>query len=126
MNLVLDKNNYDVNNVFFYEPVKNTVMDDSKFIRIIYSDEHIILNGLYLKLEKNSKDISKILEIIEKDILNKYIISKNNLNKNKCNKIKEQLTFLQSKNVDTNLILKISGIWETNMSIGLTYKFISV
>ena len=43
-----------------------------------------------------------------------------------CNKIKDQLTFLLCKNVDTNLILKISGIWETNMSIGLTYKFISV
>ena len=53
--------------------------------------------------------MSKILEIIEKDILNKYIVSKNNLNKNKCNKIKDQLTFLLCKNVDTNLMLK--NIW---------------
>ena len=32
----------------------------------LYILEHIILNGLYLKLEKNSKDISKILEIMKK------------------------------------------------------------
>ena len=63
MNLVLDENNYNINNIFFYEPVKNTVMDDSKFIRIIYSDEHVILNGIYLKLDiDNSNNIVKLLD----------------------------------------------------------------
>jgi len=127
MNLVLDKNNYNINNVYFYEPVKNTVMDDSKFIRIIYSDELVILNGLYLKLDMNDKNISKFLEIVEKNILNKYSINKNIIYKNKSIKIKEQLLFLLGKNnLDSKFLLKISGIWETNLTIGLTYKFISI
>lgn len=127
MNLVLDKNNYNINNVYFYEPVKNTVMDDSKFIRIIYSDELVILNGLYLKLDMNDKNISKFLEIVEKNILNKYSINKNVIYKNKSIKIKEQLLFLLGKNnLDSKFLLKISGIWETNLTIGLTYKFISI
>lgn len=127
MNLVLDKNNYNINNVYFYEPVKNTVMDDSKFIRIIYSDELVILNGLYLKLDMNDKNISKFLEIVEKNILNKYSVNKNVIYKNKSIKIKEQLLFLLGKNnLDSKFLLKISGIWETNLTIGLTYKFISI
>ena len=48
MNLVLDENNYNINNIFFYEPVKNTVMDDSKFIKILYSNEFITLNGIFI------------------------------------------------------------------------------
>jgi hypothetical protein len=127
MNLVLDENNYNINNIFFYEPVKNTVMDDSKFIRIIYSDEHVILNGIYLKLDINNSDnIVKLLDRLEKDILDKYKINKNNINKNRCLKIQEQLQFLINKNsTSKSIILKISGIWETNLTIGLTYKFLS-
>jgi hypothetical protein len=127
MNLVLDENNYNINNIFFYEPVKNTVMDDSKFIRIIYSDEHVILNGLYLKLDIEKKICTgNFLDKTEREILNKYKINKNNVNKNKCIKIQEQLQFFINKNISNkNIVIKISGIWETNLMIGLTYKFIS-
>lgn len=126
MNLVLDEKNYNINNVFFYEPVKNTVMDDSKFIRIIYSDEHVILNGLYLKLDiENNNSVLNFLDKIEREILNKYKINKNNLNKNQCKKINEQFQFLVNKNISNkNTVIKISGIWETNLMIGLTFKFI--
>ncbi|ALH23296.1 hypothetical protein ceV_390 [Chrysochromulina ericina virus CeV-01B] len=127
MNLVLDENNYNINNIFFYEPVKNTVMDDSKFIRIIYSDEHVILNGLYLKLDIEKKIcMGNFLDKTEREILNKYKINKNNVNKNKCIKIQEQLQFFINKNIlNKNIVIKISGIWETNLMIGLTYKFMS-
>lgn len=128
MNLVLDYNKYNVNNVFFYEPVKNTVMDDSKFIRIIYSDALIILNGLYLKINKTDKkktdNIDKLLkniELLEKNVLNKY-----NSNKVKITKIKDHLQYLIKKNENLDIfILKISGIWETEQMIGITFKFIS-
>lgn len=128
MNLVLDYNKYNVNNVFFYEPVKNTVMDDSKFIRIIYSDALIILNGLYLKINKIDKkktdNIDKLLkniELLEKNVLNKY-----NSNKVKITKIKDHLQYLIKKNENLDIfILKISGIWETEQMIGITFKFIS-
>lgn len=128
MNLVLDYNKYNVNNVFFYEPVKNTVMEDSKFIRIIYSDALIILNGLYLKINKTDKkktdNIDKLvknIELLEKNVLNKY-----NSNKVKITKIKDHLQYLIKKNENLDIfILKISGIWETEQMIGITFKFIS-
>lgn len=122
MNLALDYNNYNVNNVFFYEPVKNTVMEDSKFIRIIYSDELIILNGLYLKIKRheNVDKLLKNIELFEKTVLNKY-----NNNKIKTTKIKEQLQYLIKKNAKNDIFtLKISGIWETEQMIGVTFKFI--
>ena len=127
MNLVLDENNYNINNIFFYEAVKNTVMDDSKFIRIIYSDEFVILNGLYLKINISNKNTPNYLEQLERDILSKFTLNKNIVNKNKSIKIKDQLLFLLGKNnLDSKFLLKISGIWETNLTIGLTYKFISI
>lgn len=123
MNLALDYNNYNVNNVFFYEAVKNTVMDDSKFIRIIYSDEFVIINGLYLKINKtdNIDKLLKNIELLEKNLLNKF-----KSNKIKSTKIKDQLQYLIKKNVKNDIfILKISGIWETQQMIGITFKFIS-
>jgi len=124
MNLVLDNNTYNINNVFFYDPVKNTVMDDSKFIRIIYSDENIILNGLYLKILLKDNDIVNSLEFV--DSIENNILYKYNNNKVKINKLKDQLQYVIKKNAVNNMcILKISGIWETDNLIGLTYKYIS-
>ena len=122
MNLVLDYKKYNVDNIFFYDPVKNTVMDDSKFIRIIYSDVNIILNGLYLKILRsdNIDELSENINKIENNILMKY-----HSIKSKSMKIKEQLLYILKKNPYDNIfILKISGIWETDMMIGVTYKFI--
>ena len=120
MNLVLDNNNYNINNIYYYDPVKNTVMEESKFIRIIYSDENIILNGIYLKLEINNNAIDTIaIQKIENDILHKY-----NSKKIISNKLYDQIQYCIKKYNNSIIILKISGIWETDRMIGLTYKLI--
>lgn len=120
MNLVLDNNNYNINNIYYYDAVKNTVMDDSKFIRIIYSDENIILNGIYLKLEINNNGIDNMtIQKIENDILHKY-----NSKKIISNKLYDQIQYCIKKYNNSIIILKISGIWETDKMIGLTYKLI--
>jgi len=138
MNIILSLKEILLKNIFFIDFVKNTVMNDSSFIRIIYSNKDLILNGLYIKInlynyiKTTQKDISLyISELIdnidklEKDILNKY-----NINKIQVNKLKDQLLYYIHK-INTNTqettvsyLLKISGIWETNNNIGLTYKFI--
>ena len=123
MNLVLDNNTYNVNNIFFYDAVKNTVMDDSKFIRIIYSDENIILNGLYLKILLKDGEIDRASEFV--DNIENNILCKYNNTKVKITKLKDQLQYIIKKNsVNNMIILKISGIWETDNLIGLTYKYI--
>jgi hypothetical protein len=127
MNLVLDINEIKYNNIFFYESVKNTVMNDSGFIRIIYSNSEIILNGIYIKIDVKDENIQLFdnIDILERTILNQY-----NSNKLQNNKLKDQLFYninrINRINKDNEYIylLKISGIWETEHMIGLTYKFI--
>jgi hypothetical protein len=49
MNLAIATEQFDINNVFFQEAIKNTIMTDSNFIRIIYSDALMMLNGVCLE-----------------------------------------------------------------------------
>lgn len=145
MNLVKNINQYNDNNLFFCEPIKNNIMNDGIFIRILYSNENIVLNGIYLLIniydiacEKyynkykcsfnvlNNKDIIDNLKLIEEEILKKYKTTKIPFYK-----ISEQLNSGYIKIYsDTGIkqsglfILKISGIWETQENYGLTYKFV--
>jgi Zn-dependent M16 (insulinase) family peptidase len=137
---------YNENNIFFCEPIKNNIMNDGNFIRIMYSDNIFTLNGIYLVLNINvvncekyfnkfkctfnistDKDIIDNIKNIEEQILKKYNIS---------NKIPQYKIYEQLKNGNIKLfndignktngtfILKIAGIWETLNNYGLTYKFI--
>ena len=82
--------NYNKNFIYFGENIKNTVIINGKFIRIVYSDELCTLNGIYIlvpfsnikknsqnsfSIDKNDPVIAKICEM-EKDILDKYRSSK--------------------------------------------------
>lgn len=146
MYLVKKIEQYDNKNIFFCEPIKNNIMNDGNFIRILYSTGNMVLNGIYLSInindvncEKyynkykctfnvlNHKEIIDNLKSIEEDILKKY-----KTNKIPLFKIHEQLKsgyikVFKDVGIRTNsiFILKISGIWETLNNFGLTYKFIA-
>lgn len=148
MNIVKRIDQYDENNIFFCEPIKNNVMSEGNFIRILYSTHNVVFNGIYLLFTLNDitcekyytkyrcnfntathKDIIDNLKIIEEDILKKCEIP----DKISQLKIYEQLKngnlkiFTDIGNKTTcSFILKISGIWETLYNYGLTYKFIKV
>lgn len=148
MNIANYLQDYDLNKVFFLNPIKNTVIDNSNFIRILYSNELFILNGVYLIIDINdicidkhnnkikySFNLEKNIEIlnsiknIEINLLKKINIK----NKNMSTKILDQLNtgFLKisneyKENFTNKFILKISGIWESIYEYGLTYKFIDV
>lgn len=147
MNLVKKINQYNNNNLFFCEPIKNNIMNDGIFTRILYSNENIVLNGIYLLIDiydivcekyynkykcsfniLNNKDIIDNLKLIEEKILKKY-----NTTKIPCYKIYEQakcgyIKFFSDIGIKQShlFILKISGIWETQQNYGLTYKFIKI
>ena len=160
MNLILESSTFNKKNVFFHEPVKNTIMNDSNFIRIIYSNKDFILNGIYIKININkdilqrknftsliqdnttnnntnntnntnkdtNEELFQFIETLEKNILAQYETDRTH-----CYKIKEQLFYLLNKinncNNNRNIfnyILKISGLWETETHIGITYKFIYI
>ena len=148
MNIVKRIDQYDENNLIFSDPIKNNIMNDSSFIRLLYSTPYFTLNGIYLLINLNDiicekyyakyrcmfnvslhKDIIDNLKIIEEDILRKCEIK----DKIPQCKIYEQLMngnikiFTDVGNKSSSLfILKISGIWETQYNYGITYKFIKV
>jgi|TARA_Y100000389_G_C17338408_1_gene451926 hypothetical protein len=150
MNIVLTHNQFNSNNIYFNEPIQNTVMDNSRFIKLIYSNENIMLNGIFLLL--NIKIINKetyfkkikisydISNSINKEILmNIYNIENNILLKYKSTKKPRSILYetLNSgvikifpnidkdiNNSNSSFILKISGIWEDDKEYGLTYKIL--
>jgi hypothetical protein len=151
MNITEHIKEYSINNIFFLEPIKNTVIDNSYFIRILYSNAIFTLNGLYLNvtfnnvslLNNNNKvkynikvannvEIINFIKQLEWDLLDKI-----KLEKRKIYKITEQLQSGVIKIINNNYnsvtaldynnyVLKISGLWETPTEYGLTYKFINI
>lgn len=149
MNVTININEFNDNNIIFTESVKNTVMDDSNFIRILYSNDLFTLSGIFIKIKLNLSNIEKYfnkfkcsfdvdknkyiidyLSLIESKILDKIKIS----NKTPRKKINEQLNSGNIKLFTDNIIsiipklfiIKISGVWETESEYGITYKFIDI
>jgi len=150
MNIALNVNQYDVNNIYFCDSIKNNVVNDGTFIRLIYSTNLFVTNGINLCIPFNDVVIEKYynkykcsfnvtsnknsiesIHCIEKEILEKI----NTKNKIIQMKISDQLKNgnfkIFSENIDKPnnvqlFILKISGIWETDNYIGLTFKFCKI
>ena len=123
MNIILPLNEYNSKNVFFLESVKNNVVELSNFIRIIYSNSHLMLNSLIfevditvfhiekyfnkykylfnLQLEKNLLFINTISKI-EKDLLGMLHNNSSLVSKKPLYKIQEQLScgFIKIHNED--------------------------
>ena len=145
---------FNINNVILTEPMKNTVIDNSNFIRIMYSTNLLTLNGIYIvcninnitidfyfqkykcsfNIDENSNFINKI-DIFESEILNNIYFNNKNKKKVLTEQVKtgniklflEHSNNIDNNNIDTNnIILKVSGIWESENEYGITYKFILV
>lgn len=148
MNIVKHIDQYNEDNVYFLEPIKNNIMNNGNFIRIIYSTSVFILNGIYINIHINNTSIDKYynkykcsfdtnqykdlidkLRAIEEGLIQKIGI----LGKIPQYKIYEQLkngnikVFSESLDkIGNTFLLKIAGIWETETDYGLTYKFLIV
>jgi hypothetical protein len=151
MLIVKSIDQYNSDFVYFCEPIRNNIVKNGHFIRIIYSNDFVSLNGIYLILNmifsvgnifynkiKCSFDINKNRDIItniqniEINLLSKLNIT----NKTPQYNIYEQMKNgnikiilednLYERDKIKNIVLKIAGIWETNTEYGLTFKFMSV
>ena len=146
MNIVKTMEQYNDDCVYFCDPIKNNIMNDGNFIRILYSTPMFILNGIYISISINQLTIEKYfnkykcsfdigthiniiqrIKIIEENILYKINIK----GKIPQYKIYEQIgngnIKIFADNIDhisNQFLLKIAGIWETEYNYGLTYKFI--
>ena len=148
MNITKTIEQYNENYIYFCEPIKNNIMNNGNFIRIIYSSPLFILNGIYLIIPITNFTVEKYynkykcifdtnlykelidkLRYIEDSILNKIDIK----GKIAKYKIYEQLInghikifYENSEKMNNIFLLKISGIWETDKEYGITYKFSKV
>jgi hypothetical protein len=148
MNIVKNIDQYNDDFVYFCDPIKNNIMNNGNFIRILYSTSLFVLNGIYLNIYINQLTIEKYfnkykcafdigahanliqrIKIIEENILRKINI----LGKAPQYKIYEQISNGNIKifsdnidNITNNFLLKIAGVWETEYHYGLTYKFIKI
>lgn len=142
MQLSSDINDINVDNIFCYDKIKNNIMDNSYFYKLVYSDSNCTFNGIFfnftlkncyiekyfdkikitfLDKNENKKLIEKIKEI-EKNIFLKFKTKFSNFNIEK--RLSQQFTQSSIKltcndcktfnvNKDINVIVKISGIWKS-------------
>jgi|UniRef100_A0A6C0KME1 hypothetical protein len=148
MNIIKNIDQYNEDYVYFCEPIKNNIMNEGNFIRIIYSSPIFVLNGIYIYILINYNSVDKYynkfkctfdiikykyvidqIQIIEEGILKKANI----IGKNPQFKIYEQFKNGNLKifsdnieKINNTFLLKISGIWETEYEYGITYKFLPI
>ena len=149
MNIIKTIDQCSMNSIYFCEPIKNNVIVNGSFTRILYSSDIFTMNGVYLMVplndlifekyyqkykctfnsHSNMKTTNKICEM-EFNLLQKA----GNVIKNKTPQYKIQEQFKNSHikivsdnipttSATTTFLLKISGIWETETQYGVTYKF---
>lgn len=151
MNVVIKEEQFNLTNVYYTEPIQNIIMDNSQFVKIVYSNEDVMMNGIYLLVDLkhiNKESYFKKIKItydtsLNKNILNRiYEIENQLLQKYNSNKkIQRKIIYdtlnngviklfpNDEKDVISNnnsFILKISGIWENETEYGLTYKLLCI
>ena len=151
MILVEDIHDVKVNNIVFNEGIRNSIIENNYFYKLKYSNDFMTLTNLFVgfdldnieligdklnfNYQNNSLLINKLIDL-EKKILKNFYVNKECVYKLpdifESEKIKvssledymkEEIKNLQ-KLENKKLVLKISGIWESDDKIGLTYKFI--
>lgn len=140
--------------IVFLEKKKNIIID-GHFTKINYSDTFMTLNNIciYFPIQYNYVDktvvknniffnpsqnmeLIKNITYLEEQMIEYYkkefhIQKKNNLslfNQLKSGRIKIYKEYNHETRQDerTSIILKISGIWETNNDIGIAFKFLEM
>lgn len=153
MSLITQHDNIEYNNIYFSNPIKNNIKDNSLFYKLVYSDENIVLKNLYFKIKfnplkvnidnsrasisiENPSEIIDTVYSVEKNILqqfNNYINASGDKRYTLYYSITDQVSSgtIRIYNVvnihhetQINVLLKISGVWVTKNNIGITYKFI--
>ena len=138
--------NFDFKYIFVGNTINNRILENGKFTRIYYSTPLCSFNGIYtllyiddiiesncsnslnnklmINVEKNGVLLKNIKQLEEK-ILRVVEIKNKTLICNIYNDLNKGVLKLNYKNniYNSQIMLKISGIWETEDSYGLSYKY---
>lgn len=149
MYIVENINKFNINNLYLSSSLENTVIEDGKFSKLVYSTPDITINGIYLlcsfshtnvekiahnkfkvswNSEKNAELVDK-LKNIEKSIMEKYGNSQYSTQLSNFLDYSNFRIFSEENSLSSNtdFMLRISGIWEKDNNIrGITYKFLDI
>mgnify|MGYP001246899320 CR=1 FL=1 len=138
--------NFEFKYIFLGNTINNRILENGKFTRIYYSTPLCSFNGIYtllyiddiiksncnnsfnnkliINIEKNGVLLNNIKQLEEK-ILKVVEVKNKKLTCNIYNELMKGFLKLNYKNNihNSQIMLKISGIWETEDSYGLSYKY---
>lgn len=122
MLILVDIDNFDMSHIYLGDRVVNKVKDMKWFQRLGYSTPHYDLVGVYIYVPLKSylyKSRIEQLAKIECDILDNINMVNVTPSLSMGASLREKSIFVEGI---SHIIVKISGIWETNETYGLTYK----
>ena len=153
MKLVASLEQYDGEYLSFCDSIKNNVVNEGTYLRLIYSTPTFTMHGVHLHFtvtpisfeNHHNKCKIKFDKHIHKELINKLkrieeeVIAKSDIRgKIPHYKIFEQIGYGYVKihmdgelsapvahvvHAPMKMLLKISGVWETDFNYGVTYKF---
>ena len=130
----------DINNkdVAFYKPIQNKIAHYKNFYKILYNIEMFTLNTLIIKVDvkdlqvNKENNIYKVSFTIDPIFLEKLKLFETNLLDNFNHITNKKVMYSFNKFINkliynttvptTNIVLRISGIWESDTQIGITNK----
>ena len=138
MNLCLEIDNIDIKDVAFYKPIQNKIAHYKNFYKILYNIEMFTLNTLIIQVDVRELQIVKEnniykvsfsidpvflekLKLFETKLLDNFNHITNKKIMYSFNKFINKLIY-NTTNPNTNIVLRISGIWESDTQIGITNK----
>ena len=151
MYIATDIKTFNIKKVILHEPVKNILKVGSEFIKIVYSDNNMMLNGIYImmdmynieiykvksdklkikmKSDENAKLLARLVEI-EKELLGLIQDKMNKIYHLKLDILKlRALKLSANKGIDLGcydnktFIIRIFGVWSDENNCGLNYQII--
>tara|TARA_Y100000389_G_scaffold189168_1_gene212609 strand:+ start:1995 stop:2468 length:474 start_codon:yes stop_codon:yes gene_type:complete len=143
MEYIIEQDKIKTHNIIFKLPIKNQNEKYINFYKILFSNKNITFKYIILRLNprtfhvqqechrykiliNRNDEFIKNIENVEKIILSSI---NNTLNKNIVYNLLDDITgkpylytFLNYPDLE-HFYIKISGIWESDSSVGLVYKF---
>lgn len=143
--LTISIEQYNANNIYFYNTVRNSILENSEFMKMFYSNHVLCMTGLFIEIpcskfdvqyvhQTNTKcithivlhdDIVRVLQQIEQDVMSKsniqnrsYAYKMDSFHRNPV-----KIHHPKSVPISHSILVKISGVWKTTDCCGVTYKF---
>lgn len=151
MLIVINIDEYNLNNVIIHEPVRNTIKQGCSFMKVNYSTNKLVLNGIYLNMILSNIDIKecndstcriKINTKEQNELISKIVEIEEKILNHACNK-KTKITSIaneilrngsikpyHNKKIQYGFhnriecILRIYGVWYDDKRCGLNYQII--